>query len=392
MSERLTYFDELLEQYPIEEKLHFHQSTFQVRKAFQPITHLMEGDPTKIISIKELCFFSDTMHESSLPDSLIRLKELSQDEIRILSNILVSIWNNSENFYTRCISINSILRHLLQYRYFKEHLPSVSSVLEIGPGSGYLPLLIAKLSPHVSVLAMDVTQSLYLYQSWLYEQFGVLMETVGAETSEILTSLKSGRVLHLPWWNYLKLSKFDLKIDSLIINHAVCEIHPYALDKILTFSNQSRTKYLLIEGLGLQRYFSSHASIIRKMSEFGYSEFKILGPQCYLFTNEISHFKTDYTSTLTGEGTRQRMRNVPFAQPLYRELKKLRYFLPSSSRDSKSTSVFLHDITAFQQMNQIISEATGQDLRQHFREKYDHIFGFNGKVLDTHLNQEFELY
>jgi hypothetical protein len=86
------------------------------------------------------------------------------------------------------------------------------------------------------------------------------------------------------------------------------------------------------------------------------------------------------------------MRNVPFAQPLYRELKKLRYFLPSSSRDSKSTSVFLHDITAFQQMNQIISEATGQDLRQHFREKYDHIFGFNGKVLDTHLNQEFELY
>jgi hypothetical protein len=361
-----------------------------VRKAFSPFVHRQEGDPTLIVSARELGFFADTMHESSLPDSLIKLQELSYDELKILESILSSIYSNSEYFFTRCISINSILRHLLQYRYFKDNLPKVSSVMEIGPGSGYLSLLIAKLSPETSVIAMDVTQSLYIYQSWLWLQFDSLVETVGKDPS-FVPKLVAGKILHLPWWRFLEISNRQFEIDCLVINHTICELHPYALEKILTFSNRSGTKYLFIEGIGLQKHFSNFAQIEEKLAEYGFGRIKTVGEQCFVYSREKTNVSVARNAAQNQGVLRETLRNFPFVQPTVRELKKLLNFLPLSKGESKPMVFYVDEITAFQQMDNLLTQITGKGIKRHFRDNYDYLTNTQGRMLNTHLKQDFYL-
>ncbi len=93
----------LIKEYQTSELVNFHNSSFHLRKAFKPLAHIMEGDPTQIISPLELGFFSDTMHESSFVDSLMNLKTLNDYELVVLEQILKSMWENSKDFLQPCI-------------------------------------------------------------------------------------------------------------------------------------------------------------------------------------------------------------------------------------------------------------------------------------------------
>jgi len=380
----------LISVYQTQELKHFHKSSFHLRKAFKPLAHLMEGDPTLIKSPLELGFFADTMHESSFADSLLKLQCLTDLELVVLEEIISSIWKNSKGFHQQCFSINSILRHLYQYRLIDSNLSGVSSFLEIGPGSGYLPLFLAKLKPQASIMTLEVTQSLYLYQSWLYHQFGVLLETLGNESFNIANSLTRGKILHLPWWTFIAEESLQKDIEALVINHAICELHPYALDRILKFSVNNNCRYVFIEGLGLQKYFHNLAQIIDKLLEYGFTDIQNLGEECIIATQGQPGSTPSHPDNRNTQDVKAFLQGLPFVTPFWREVKKMK----SSFRTNLNLKVEvtqLGQIEAFLQMDSIVTRVTGMNIAQIFDFLYDHVRSPKGLILNTHNSSKYSL-
>ena len=122
-------------------------------------------------------------------------------------------------------------------------------VLEIGPGSGYLGMLLAN-DGH-QYFAMDAAQAFYLYQKKLWS------DIYGADYfdySESSSRPSTAKVTHIPWWQFANLSIPIPDVDVVTINHALTEMHPQAVKTIFArlYSAWGDTdkKLVLAESLG----------------------------------------------------------------------------------------------------------------------------------------------
>jgi hypothetical protein len=122
-------------------------------------------------------------------------------------------------------------------------------ILEIGPGSGYLGMLLAN-DGH-EYFAMDAAQALYLYQKKLWS------DVYGADYfdySESLPRPENAKVTHIPWWRFANLSIPLPNVDILTANHALGEMHENAVR--LTFAHlytmwgDDDKKIIIAESLG----------------------------------------------------------------------------------------------------------------------------------------------
>jgi hypothetical protein len=128
--------------------------------------------------------------------------------------------------------------------------PSLS-ILEIGPGSGYLGAMLVEQGHRYT--AMDNTQALYLLQSRLLE------EVVPDEFSEwgrpAANGRKVARVTHLPWWEFVGLARScPFKIDIVISNANLGEMRVDAVMFVLAMAKRmlagSEIQMLLFTSIG----------------------------------------------------------------------------------------------------------------------------------------------
>ncbi len=129
-------------------------------------------------------------------------------------------------------------RAIISYRYIKNnYLPC--NVLEIGPGSGYLSILLNKSKFNWSGIELNMIH--YLYQKILINKFNCK----NPNTS-----------FHLQWWKIDKLEnkckKFKPRV--IIFNHCLNEISFKSLKYYLRIFNNLRYKpEIVVEGLGSQK-------------------------------------------------------------------------------------------------------------------------------------------
>ena len=122
-------------------------------------------------------------------------------------------------------------------------------ILEIGPGSGYLGMLLAN-DGH-QYFAMDAAQAFYLYQKKIWS------DIYGADYfdySESSSRPDTTKATHIPWWQFANLSIPIPDVDFVTINHALAEMHPQAVKTIFArlYSAWGDTdkKLVLAESLG----------------------------------------------------------------------------------------------------------------------------------------------
>lgn len=114
------------------------------------------------------------------------------------------------------------------------------SIFEVGPGTGYLGAMLAKLGYRYA--SMDNAQAFYLFQNRL------LAETVGADFSDwgypaSPRFRKVTRVTHIPWWEYLRLGETcPFQADIVISNTNLGEMTRDALKFILRVSEKMLAK------------------------------------------------------------------------------------------------------------------------------------------------------
>ncbi len=220
------------------------------------------GYPFKVDSESELWRYHDAMQDGRFDENLLLIGKYTDHEFDLITKTAKQILGFSERHLPiRNTGKNALTRSLYQYQLLMKYRPHDGQlrILEIGPGSGYLGLLLAN-DGH-QYFAMDAAQAFYLYQKKLWS------DIYGADYfdySESSSRIDTAKVTHIPWWQFTNFSIPIPEVDVVTINHALTEMHPQAVKTIFNrlYSSWGDTdkKLVLAESLGYD-YFKRKQSM-----------------------------------------------------------------------------------------------------------------------------------
>ena len=210
------------------------------------------GYPCRIDDESELWRYHDVMQEGRFKENLRLIGKYSEHEFDLVTKTANQILGFSERHLPiRNSGKHALTRSLYQYQLLMKHRPHDGPlrILEIGPGSGYLGMLLAN-DGH-QYFAMDAAQAFYLYQKKLWSD---IYGSDYFDYSESSSRPDTTKVTHIPWWQFANLSIPIPDVDVVTINHALAEMHPQAVKTIFArlYSAWGDTdkKLVLAEALG----------------------------------------------------------------------------------------------------------------------------------------------
>ena len=216
------------------------------------------GYPFKVENESELWRYHDVMQEGRFKKNLLEVGECSGHELDLVMKTAKQILDFSERELTiRSSGKHALTKALYQYKLLIRHRPHDRPlrVFEIGPGSGYLGLLLVN-DGH-QYFAMDAAQAFYLYQKKLWSS---IYGPDYFDFAEMTLRPETAKVTHIPWWQFANLSIPIPDIDIMTCNHALAEMHPQAVKTIFSrlYSSwgDTDTKIVLAETLGWQKLHS----------------------------------------------------------------------------------------------------------------------------------------
>jgi len=205
------------------------------------------------------------------------------------------------DFSEHCLPFRSCGKHALtrslyQYQLIIQNRPHDGKlkILEIGPGSGYLGILLAN-DGH-EYFAMDAAQAFYLYQKKIWSH---TFQSDYFDYSESANRPTNPKITHLPWWRFADLSVALPEIDIVTVNHALAEMHENAVK--LIFSRLYRLwgdnprRIVLAESLGYD-YFKRKHKMFASIQELGFS-FTKLKRGVYKWVPDSKEAQTQLTHT-----------------------------------------------------------------------------------------------
>jgi hypothetical protein len=203
----------------------------RIVQAFCPEHFATVGYPMRVKRADQLWRFVDVMHETQL-DHLIDdvLQGMTADEFELYKRVTEIIDHHAtDHFGLRAHASAALLRAIHALRLIKivtgDRRPTV---LEIGPGCGYLAmLLVIEGYPYIGT---DVAQAFYLYQSHMLSHVATCLRELVTEDVDILAveQPEPGTAIHIPWWKWVTLTPDKIKLAAGIMtsNHVICEMHP----------------------------------------------------------------------------------------------------------------------------------------------------------------------
>ena len=210
------------------------------------------GYPFKVSDESELWRYHDVMQEGRFDENLRLIGKYTDYEFELITKTAKQILGFSErHFSIRNTGKHALTRSLYQYQLIMKNRPHDGplKILEIGPGSGYLGLLLANAGHQY--FAMDAAQAFYLYQKKLWS------DVYGSDYfdfSESSSRPENAKVTHIPWWRFANLAIPLPDVDIVTINHALAEMHKNAVKTIFArlyaMWGDNDKKLVLAESLG----------------------------------------------------------------------------------------------------------------------------------------------
>ena len=211
----------------------------EVIRAYSCALWNTDGYPHSITSLRELWRYHDGMnaYPSFLPRySFVDNLPICESDYELLDKAASIVYEfslkfNFPNFGPASINL---LQQFFQYIMLRRIYPDPKlHVFEVGPGTGYLGLLLG-LAGH-SYHCLDISQAFFMYQYHLFSfAFGSRYDD-SLERDNYHTS-----VGHIPWWKFAsKGFKLPFNVNVACMNHNLREIHPLALKHILHVISRS---------------------------------------------------------------------------------------------------------------------------------------------------------
>ena len=247
------------------------------------------GYPFKVDSESELWRYHDVMQEGRFKKNLRAIGNYSEHEFDLVTKAAKQILGFSERHLPiRNSGKHALTRSLYQYQLLMKNRPHDGPlrILEIGPGSGYLGLLLAN-DGH-QYFAMDAAQAFYLYQKKLWSD---IYGSDYFDYSDSSSRPDSAKVTHIPWWQFANLSIPIPNVDVVTINHTLTEMHPQAVKTIFArlYSAWGDTdkKLVLAESWGYD-YFKRKETMIADIRSESFAVHRI--------TNRVTIFRPNKSS------------------------------------------------------------------------------------------------
>src|SRR5271169_5543119 len=180
----------------------------RVIQAFYPELFTSVGYPMRVDHVDQLWRYIDVMHETRTHHNIeVLLQGMTTDEFDLYKRVTRIVDQHStKNFNMRAHPTAALLRAIHVLRLIKIVTGSARpTVLEVGPGCGYLAmLLVMEGYPYIGT---EVVQAFYLYQNHMLSHVTSNLRELAAETEDILTieQPKSGTAIHIPWWKWITL-------------------------------------------------------------------------------------------------------------------------------------------------------------------------------------------
>jgi len=275
---------EIIDLYNKIENDEFNKLTFEERILYIPQI-LKDYNYGKINNENELCFNVCREHTGRSEKIIdILCNGIKRQELDKIININKIISKKNFNWHFKVVPTSSIFMHTYQKRLIDKFYPNAKNILELGPGSGYLSVLLA--NDNKTLFTTDVFQPHYIYQNFIYKNCSNLNEMV--LNSEFI--LKPNMINHIPWWKFKNLKGKEFKIDLIIMNHMIVEMHTNSLKRNLAIFNLFKNPDIFLESTG-DPIYNSWDITQKILNEYYYKlSFKGGGTKD---TNKVYIFKKD---------------------------------------------------------------------------------------------------
>lgn len=203
----------------------------RINQAFFTEMFASVGYPARVERVDQLWRYIDVMHETRTAYNIDHLLHgLTDREFELFKDVTKIVDDHAtEQYGRRAHATSALLRALHVLRLIKvvtgDERPAV---LEVGPGCGYLGvLLVMEGYPYIGT---DVAQAFYLYQSHMLSHVAKDFKELATDDGGILSleTPKAGTVVHIPWWKWVTLTpeRIGLSAGIMTCNHCLCEMHP----------------------------------------------------------------------------------------------------------------------------------------------------------------------
>jgi SAM-dependent methyltransferase len=213
------------------------------------------GFPVRLKSMLDLGQIVDTMQENRFDKYVDELGGLTKQEF----DMIVRACNEAVRFQcmflpTRpvVLPISTLISSFALYKKISGAQPDVSSVLEIGPGCGYLSFFLNKHAPLVNYSQIEACESFYILQNLVnLFCFGETADerALPASASSLdyfvnprpdmefsprLKVSRRPRCVHYPWWRIGEIATREIQFDVITSNANLLEFNSSALDDYLS--------------------------------------------------------------------------------------------------------------------------------------------------------------
>ena len=287
-------------EYKNQEEEKTRKSSLYEIQAFSPVLFQNHCLQTEINHPSEIWKYYDSMHNSGykvnfkfgLHNCLTKREEELIRYCLRKSTAVMKKFNCDRIF----LPINSISRALISYRYLKKFLKKDKPIIEWGPGSGFLGLML--LNDGYKYSAMDISMGFYFAQKFLWED-----------------EFKDTQHKHYKWWQWIETKPNDYY--DILSNHMLAEMHLNALKFNLRNNNLNQN---------LKRYFFEsfgHSTLPELVS----STFNKYGNKINFYVNKTNENITLYYGYFSNE--KNIKRNLGIRHYLYnlKSLTNVRYII-----------------------------------------------------------------
>jgi hypothetical protein len=251
----------------------------RVVQAFYPEIFVSLGYPIRVKHVGQLWRYIDVMHETRTHYNMTSLLHgLTREEFELFKRVTAIVDQHARQQYGRQAHASAaLLRAIHALRLIRivtgDERPTV---LEIGPGCGYLAMLLVM--EGYSYIGTEVVQAFYLYQSHMLAHVAKDLRELAAENGDITTIAQPGpgTAIHIPWWKWYTPdpSKVTVSAGIMTANHMLCEMHPYSMGYLSVLarqllSNQAGGGNVVFESWGYPE-IHSEGSVLQKFMEHGF--------------------------------------------------------------------------------------------------------------------------
>lgn len=301
------------------------------------------GYPHRIDDESELWRYHDVMQHGRFERNLALIGGNVEAEVLATAKLAVNavVEFSRSRFGFESAAKDMLSRAIYQFQLLcaaMSHEPRPWTIMEVGPGSGYLGLLIG-LSGH-RYIALEASQAFFVYQSTLYS------DVFGRAYSDGLNGVTEAQVSHMPWWVFCAEGSQIPQLTACTANHMLAEMNKLGVTFLFEKLERSQNEgfSVLAESLGA-RMVNSVDSVVSNIASQGFNVVE-QSDDLWLFQRTSGLPKIQRFQPSRAEANRRRVMRVyvslgsqPFLGALVKLVPRLIRRLRGKSRRGASSSV-----------------------------------------------------